>query len=101
MKAIIFSACMLLAIAATAQQDSTSKKSSPAVPDGRYCVLLKDGKIEVTENGKPIQGEVVLKNGNRISATGTVIKKNGNIEMIKPGTCVNAQGNETEQADTK
>src|SRR4051812_48798455 len=100
MKTIFFSIlCSFSILCATAQQDSTSKKKPvPVVPNGKYCVVLNGSKPEVTVNGKPVKADVLLKNGNKITPDGTVVKKDGTIQMLKPGSCVNTEGNEVEQA---
>jgi hypothetical protein len=86
-------------VMASAQQDTTKQhKPVVPVPDGRYCMALNAGKPQVTVNGKPVKGEVQLKNGNKITPDGTVVKKDGTIQLIKPGSCVNTDGNEVEQA---
>jgi hypothetical protein len=85
-----------------AQQDSTGKrKLNTPYPNGGYCVFLKKGKVEVISNGKALKADVELKNGNKITASGTVIRLDGTIQMIKPGNCVNSEGNEVEQAKGK
>jgi hypothetical protein len=96
---------LLLSAAAMAQEDSTnkmkSKKPDPYIPEGRYCAVMEGGKLVVTLDGKPLKNDVQLKNGNRMTATGTVVRKDGTIQMLKPGTCVNTEGNEVEHASEK
>lgn len=103
MKSIFFSLTLLtLSTIVTAQQDSTARKTPDKwIPDGRYCVMLNGGKAEVTLNGKPLKADVELKNGTKLTATGTLIRRDGTIQMIKPGSCVNTEGNEVEHADRK
>jgi len=76
----------------------SKKKPVPVVPGGKYCVVLNGSKPEVTQDGKPVKAEVQLQNGNKITPNGTVVKKDGTIQLIKPGSCVNTEGNEVDQA---
>jgi hypothetical protein len=101
MKKIFFSYSLyLLVTVATAQQDSTNKqKNIPS--DNWYCATIKNGNMVVTMNDKPLVKDVKLKNGNRITASGMIIKKDGTMRIIEPGNCVNADGNDVEQANKK
>ena len=95
-------ALSLWVVVAIAQQDSIKrKKPDPYVPDGKYCVMLEAGKVTVTLNGKAVKNDVELKNGNRITSTGTILRKDGSIQMLKPGTCVYTEGEEVERASRK
>ena len=102
MKAILIAACTVLSVAAYAQQDSTAKKKqlAPANAD-KYCVTLSAGKTEVTGNGKVLKADITLPNGNKLTASGTVVKKDGTVQMIRPGSCVNTEGLEIDQASGK
>jgi|ERR1043165_3211878 hypothetical protein len=93
---------VIVMLLANAQQDTMKhKRPVQPVPDGRYCVTLEAGKPQMTMNGKPLKAEVELKNGSRITPEGTVVRKDGTIQMIKPGSCVNTDGNEVEHADSR
>jgi hypothetical protein len=103
MKTMLFGICCLMCATLTAaQQDSTSKKKQmkPANAD-KYCVVLNEGKTTVTANGKILKADIQLPNGNKLTASGTVVKKDGTVQMIRPGSCVNTEGNEIEQAEGK
>ena len=100
MKTLFFLIASLLLVYTThAQQDSTSRKKTLSPGVGKYCVVLREGKSEVTDNGIPLKADTKLENGNQLTTSGTLVKKDGTIQMIKPGSCVNSDGNEVEQAD--
>ena len=103
MKKILFLlSCSLLLTVGAAQQDSTGKKKPVKwVPDARYCAMLNGGNIEITQNGILLKADVKFKNGNKLTATGMVIRRDGTIQLIKPGTCVNSEGNDVERAGVK
>jgi hypothetical protein len=102
MKTIIFAGiCMASILFANAQDSTIKKKTTPAVPDvGKYCAVLNKGKVTVTTNGKPLKTDVELKNGTKITTTGTVVKKDGSMVMMKSGECVNQEGNSVESASS-
>ncbi|HLP52193.1 MAG TPA: DUF6799 domain-containing protein [Chitinophagales bacterium] len=92
----VIAACVAL-VHITLAQDTTSLKKNSTLPH-HYCVVLKGSTPEVNYRGKIVKEELTLPNGNKITPTGTVIKKDGTIHVIKPGSCVNSSGNEVEHA---
>lgn len=90
---------LTLSLTVLAQQDTTGhKKPVRKAPGGKYCAALSEGKMTVTADGKPLDTDVQLKNGSKITASGTIVFKNGTIKMLKPGSCVDEEGNESEHA---
>lgn len=58
----------------------------------QYCAKMKDGKLVVMHDGKPITGDIFLKNGTTIKPDGTVITKEGVRSVLKEGSCIDADG---------
>ncbi|MGZ3883662.1 MAG: DUF6799 domain-containing protein, partial [Bacteroidia bacterium] len=54
--------------------------------------VLKDGVTVVLNDDKPIQTDVVLTNGTRISPDGALVKKDGNRSELKSGECISPNG---------
>lgn len=59
---------------------------------GQYCAKMKDGKLVVMHEGKPITNDVFLKNGTTIKPDGTIITKEGVRTVLKEETCIDADG---------
>ncbi|MGZ4156571.1 MAG: DUF6799 domain-containing protein, partial [Bacteroidia bacterium] len=57
-----------------------------------FCAKLKDGIIVVMKEGTIITTEIMLDNGTRIEPDGSLIKKDGRIQMLKDGDCVDKDG---------
>lgn len=77
-------------------QDSTTLAPSkmPSVSphnEGKYCVMLQDGKVVVMMNDKLIDHDVVFKDGSKLTPTGDYIKK-GKTTVLKNGDCVDKNG---------
>lgn len=70
------------------------KEATVQVQDdpNHYCAKMKDGKLVVMHDGKPITGDVFLKNGTTIKPDGTVITKEGVRTVMKEGSCIDADG---------
>ena len=90
---VIVTCCPCIAVVA---QDSTtqapSKKANTAPHnEGRYCVMLQEGKVVVMLNDKLIQNDVVFKDGSKLTPTGDYIKK-GKTTVLKNGDCVDKNG---------
>ncbi len=77
-------------------QDSTGmnpgKKTSVSPhEEGKYCVLLKDGKVIVMLNDRIIDHDIVFKDGSKLTPSGDFIKK-GKTTVLKNGDCVDKNG---------
>lgn len=77
-------------------QDSTGMnpgKKTTVSPhaEGKYCVLLKDGRIVVMLNDKLIDHDIVFKDGSKLTPTGDYIKK-GKTTVLKNGDCIDKNG---------
>jgi hypothetical protein len=77
-------------------QDSTAllPGKKPTVSphnEGKYCVMLQDGKVVVMLNEKLIDRDVVFKDGSKLTPTGDFIKK-GKTTVLKNGDCVDKNG---------
>ena len=50
-------------------------------------IMMKDGKLMITQNGKtmPMETEMTLKNGTRVMTDGTYMDKNGSTMRMKNG----------------
>lgn len=77
-------------------QDSTAllPGKKPTVSphnEGKYCVMLQDGKVVVMMNDKLIDHDVVFKDGSKLTPTGDYIKK-GKTTVLKNGDCVDKNG---------
>ena len=58
----------------------------------KYCVVLKDGKIKVMEEGKELVTDVILANGTKITLDAIVIRKDGSKQSLQNGECVDKDG---------
>lgn len=77
-------------------QDSTGinpGKKTTVSPhaEGKYCVMLKDGKVVVMLNETLIDHDIVFKDGSKLTPTGDFIKK-GKTTVLKNGDCVDKNG---------
>lgn len=80
----------------TKAQDSTGMnpgKKNTVSPheEGKYCVMLKDGKVVVMLNERIIDHDIVFKDGSKLTPTGDYIKK-GKTTVLKNGDCVDKNG---------
>jgi hypothetical protein len=64
----------------------------PVIPE-RYCVELKDGKMIMVEDNKPLTSEVTLNDGSKLTPAAMVIKKDGTVLALKTGDCIDKEGN--------
>jgi len=71
--------------------DDSMMKSDAMMKDG---VFKKDGKVMVTMGGKTtdLMKDVMLKDGTKIMADGTVVMKNGSKAMLKNGEMYDMDG---------
>lgn len=86
---------VFISFGATAQ-DSTGMnpgKKTTVSPhaEGKYCVMLKDGKVVVMLNERIIDHDIVFKDGSKLTPTGDFIKK-GKTTVLKNGDCVDKNG---------
>lgn len=80
----------LMAQDSTTQAPSKKANTGPH-SEGRYCVMLQEGKVVVMLNDKLIQNDVVFKDGSKLTPTGDYIKK-GKSTVLKNGDCVDKNG---------
>jgi hypothetical protein len=96
MKKIIFGIAMcIFSLGVVAQQDDKQKQEGQKPLDQEsniYCAKLKDGIMVIMEGDKPINKEIVLSNGTRITMDGTVIKMDGTKMVLKEEECVDQNG---------
>ena len=61
------------------------------------CVMMKDGKMMVTKDGKTMAMDqtMTMRNGTTVMSDGTVKMKNGTTKMLKDGDCVYMDGKMT------
>ena len=73
------------------KSDDTMMKTDAMMKDG---VFKKNGKIMVTMGGKTtdLMKDVMLKDGTKIMADGTVVMKNGTKAMLKDGELYDMDG---------
>jgi hypothetical protein len=57
-------------------------------------IMMKDGKVMITQNGKtmPLENETTLENGTRVMTDGTYMDKNGNSMKMKNGDHIMMSG---------
>jgi hypothetical protein len=68
-------------------QDSTQLLKHK-LSEGDYCASVKKGKTIVTNNGIPIDADVMLPSGTKITPQGLVIRKDGSEVVLKDGQCI-------------
>lgn len=64
----------------------------PSSNKDHYCAKMKDGKLTVMHNDKPLMADATLNNGTTIKMDGTILKKDGSTTMLKEGECVDLEG---------
>jgi hypothetical protein len=57
-----------------------------------YCAKMKEGKLTVMHNDKPLTADATLNNGTTVKMDGTIMKKDGSTVMLKDGECVDLDG---------
>src|SRR3954462_12951388 len=85
----------------TAMHRTGAKKSSSNMGNTKYCASMSNGKMVLMSNGKTISQEVNLDNGDKITADGALIKKDGSKTMLKSGECVDKAGMMSKNSKTK
>lgn len=57
-------------------------------------IMMKDGKVMITQNGKtmPLENELTLENGTKVMMDGTYMDKNGSTMRMKNGDHMNMAG---------
>ena len=93
MKKILI-ALFVLAISGTATAQTKMSSDSKMSQSMENCVMMKDGKMACTMNGKtmPMTKNMTMKNGTVVMANGTVKTKDGKTMMLKNGQCVMMSG---------
>lgn len=68
-----------------------------------YSARIKNGKMQVMHQGKPILNQVILANGTQVKPDGTVLTVEGLRKRLKEGECIDMAGKfvDCEQADLK
>lgn len=103
-KVIVLITGCIFTIGAIAQQDNKynqNKNQNPnqgenmqdTVKSNMYCAMLKDGKILLMQDDKPVETEIPLNEGARVTTGGTVIKEDGSIVVLNNGDCIDMNGN--------
>ncbi|MFL5764988.1 MAG: DUF6799 domain-containing protein [Bacteroidia bacterium] len=86
-RTIAFSISVLFAASVT-----LAFSQDPVMPE-RYCAELKDGKMTMILDSKPVTAEVALNDGSKLTPGGLLIKKDGTVVALKTGDCVDKEGN--------
>jgi len=94
----ILVACFAVAISCSAMaqskmsSDTSMHKMTNMKMDG--SVMMKDGKMMCTMNGKTklMDKTMIMKNGTKVMTDGTVKMKDGKTMMLKNGQCVMMSG---------
>lgn len=75
----------------TSRMGGKNSKMQGSTSDG---LMMKDGKMWVTKNGKtmPMNAEVTLDNGIRVMTDGTYMDKNGTTMRLKNGESIGMNG---------
>jgi hypothetical protein len=69
-----------------------SVTQDPVVSE-RYCVELKDGKMTLMQDSKPVTMEITLNDGSKVTPAAMVIRKDGTVLALKTGDCIDKEGN--------
>lgn len=88
-------AISIFSLGAMAQEDKKQNQEGQKPLDQEsniYCAKLKDGIMVIMEGDKPINKEIILANGTRITMDGTVIKMDGTKIVLKDEECVDQNG---------
>ena len=80
---------------AKSQDTAQIKKHLPAELENQYCASFKKGRMILKANEKEINKDVTLLNGDRLTSNCAIIKKDGSMITLKPGECVDKNGNIT------
>ncbi|HEY0029259.1 MAG TPA: DUF6799 domain-containing protein [Bacteroidia bacterium] len=90
-KQITFIVGCVFAVSAASQE--IYNEQDPAVKPERYCATLKDGKILLMLDNKPVDAEVSLLDGSKVTTAGIVVRKDGTVVNMNDGDCVDKEGN--------
>jgi hypothetical protein len=104
---LVSTAAILISVASFAQSDFTSKNSRDtlktsqtvkAYPDG---VMMTEGTMKLVKNEvvTPLDAEITMSNGTKVSVSGTIIYKNKTQSMMKEGQHMDMNGVLTETKD--
>lgn len=90
MKKIIFVAILAIIMAGFTYTCFAQKKT-----DDKKCVMMKDGKMMVKEDGKkaPMTTDITMSNGTTVNTVGMVTKPDGSTHMLANGEAVDMDGN--------
>ena len=89
MKTAIITACMLLGLSVNAQDDKTPTQANKT---STYCFEAKGEILILTRDGLPVNNDIKLENGTRITANGRIIKPDGTEKLLKEGECTDING---------
>lgn len=102
MKKLLFMAtCTGMFYMASAQQDTLMNKTNPATnpKEGKYCLVLKEGKPTVILDGRILTDDVKLTDGSKLTVTGGVVKRDGSRLVLKNGDCIDKHGSLNEHTE--
>lgn len=87
--------CSAMAQSKKMSSDTSMHKMSKSSMNG--SVMMKDGKMMCTQDGKTMAMEkpMTMKNGTQVMTDGTVKMKDGKTMMLKDGQCVMMSGKVT------
>lgn len=90
MKKIIFAVVLAILMTGYAFTCFAQKKT-----DDKKCVMMKDGKMMVKEDGKktPMTTTMTMTDGTTVNTTGMVTKPDGSTHMLTNGEAVDMDGN--------
>ncbi len=90
MKKIIFATILAIIMAGFTYTCFAQKKT-----DDKKCVMMKDGKMMVKEDGKktPMTADMTMSDGTTVNTVGMVTKPDGSTHMLANGEAVDMDGN--------
>ena len=91
----------LLFVIAAAILTLNAVEDLPIQYENNYCAVMEDGILSITHEGSKMGSDVTLSNGTMIKLTGEVILKSGSKLVLKPGDCVDNEGNIIANPDKK
>jgi lipopolysaccharide export system protein LptA len=95
MKTSLITILLMAACTQSKAQDSTQmKKHLPPHLAERYCATYKNGNM-ILMGDSAVKQDVTLLNGDKVTINCAVIKKDGTMRPLKPGECVDKNGNIT------
>lgn len=105
---LLFVALLTSALAASAQTKMPPRRTAaprpkvvaPGAPTLKDGILLKDGKVLVTQMGRttPLTQEMSLTNGTKISPNGTIVTSAGVSTQLQEGDLMSLSGRITTSA---